>query len=194
LAARSAVTSPLGGDLQRVVVQRGERVEAGQLLAEVVDPTRLDFAATAPAEVLSRLRRGQSAVVMTGGDTVPGTLVAVAPGVDSLTGIGEALIRITNRAGRLRPGQAATAVVTAGTVRNVLTVPETAIVLVGLATTVFVVGDDSLAHARPVELGIHAGGQVEVRGNLTAGDRVVTVGAYGLADGSKVVPVSAKPE
>jgi len=187
LASRSLVVAPLSGEIQRVLVQRGERVEAGQLLAEVIDPTALHFAATAPAEILARLRKGQPARVTIGRDSLDVVVEAVAPAVDSLTGVGEALIRIPNRSHGFRPGQAASAVVTAGTAHDVLAVPEAAIVLVGSTPTVFVVTADSVAHAHPVTPGLRAAGLVEVRGDVAVGDRVVTVGAYGLADGSRVI-------
>jgi len=49
---------------------------------------------------------------------------------------------------------------------------------------VFVVGRDSVAHARAVARGAHQGGRTEVRGNLAPGDQIVTTGAFGLQDGT----------
>jgi multidrug efflux pump subunit AcrA (membrane-fusion protein) len=129
------------------------------------------------------------------GDTarVPGWLAALAPGVDTLTNAGEAVIRVANRGRRLHPGASATARIRLGVRRDVLVAPDSALVLAGDSTVVFIVGSDSVAHARSVVRGIRAEGRTEIRGNVRAGDRVVTTGAFGLEDGMRVVPAAAGP-
>lgn len=192
LMARTRVTSPLAGRVQEVMVQRGERVEAGRALAQVVAPDTLDLAAPVPAPHLAELRTGLPADVVQDGDTavLPGRLVALAPGVDTLTNAGEAVFRVPNRAGRLHPGATATARVRLGVRRDVLVVPDSALVQSGDRTVVFVVGPDSVAHARVVTRGVRAGGRTEVQGSVRQGDRVVTTGAFGLEDGMRVVPAA----
>jgi RND family efflux transporter MFP subunit len=108
--------------------------------------------------------------------------------VDSLTNAGEAVIRVPNSEGRLHPGAAATARIRLGVRRDVLVVPDSALVLAGDSSVVFVVGADSVAHQRTVERGVRAGGRTEIRGDVRSGDRVVTTGAFGLQDGMHVVP------
>jgi len=54
--------------------------------------------------------------------------------------------------------------------------------------SVFVVGADSVAHAHHVTVGVRQKGRAEVTGDIQAGDRVATTGAYGLSDGMRVVP------
>lgn len=190
LLARTRVTSPVAGRVQDVLVQRGERVEAGRPLAQVVAPDTLDLSVPVPAPDLPRLRVGLPVEVTQDGDTaaVRAWLAALAPGVDSLTNAGEAVIRVPNRDGRLHPGAAATARVRLGVRRDVLVVPDSALVLAGDSSVVFVVGPDSVAHQRAVDRGVRAGGRTEVRGELRGGDRVVTTGAFGLQDGMHVVP------
>ncbi|MEO8449847.1 MAG: efflux RND transporter periplasmic adaptor subunit [Gemmatimonadota bacterium] len=192
LAARSHVTSPITGQVQRIAVQVGERVDAGAPLVEIVDPSSLELVASVPGSVLRRLRPSQPAVVVTDSQSVTGTIRAIAPAVDSLTNTGEVRIGVPNRDRTLRPGAPATARITVGTVRDALTVPKTALVLVGGTQSVFVVSPDSVAHAKPVTVGVQSGDRVEIKGEIAKGDLVVTTGAYGLADGMKVVPAPAK--
>jgi RND family efflux transporter MFP subunit len=175
------------------MVQRGERVEAGRALVQIVAPDTLDLAAPVPAPELGRLHPGIPAEVIQDGDTavVPGRLAALAPAVDTQTNAGEAVIRVPNRAGRLHPGAAATARLRLGVRSGVLVAPDSALVLAGDSTVVFVVGLDSVAHARTVVRGIRAGGRTEVQGDVREGDRVVTTGAFGLEDGMRVVPGSS---
>jgi multidrug efflux pump subunit AcrA (membrane-fusion protein) len=73
-------------------------------------------------------------------------------------------------------------------------VPDSALVLAGDSSAVFVVGPDSIVHQRIVTAGVRQGGLVAVEGSLTPGDRVVTTGAFGLQDGMRVSPkTSAAP-
>jgi multidrug efflux pump subunit AcrA (membrane-fusion protein) len=115
-------------------------------------------------------------------------VAALAPAVDSLTNAGEAVIRVPNPRGRLHPGAAATARVRLGVRRDVLLAPDSALVLAGDSSVVFVMGPDSIAHLRAVVRGASAGGRTAVTGAIRPGDRVVTTGAFGLQDGMRVVP------
>jgi multidrug efflux pump subunit AcrA (membrane-fusion protein) len=91
----------------------------------------------------------------------------------------------------LRPGLGVTVRVRTGVHREVLLVPSSALVFVGNTPTLFVVGADSIARARSVVVIARSGELVEVTGSVAAGDRVVTVGAYGLPDSAHVVPQEA---
>jgi RND family efflux transporter MFP subunit len=197
LLARTRVASPIAGRLQEVMVQRGERVDAGRPLAQVMAADTLDLAVPVPAPDLARLRTGLPVDVLQDGDTAVahGRLAALAPGVDTLTNAGEAVIRVPNSAGRLHPGAAAVARIRLGVRRDVLVIPDAALALAGDSTVVFVVGRDSVAHARVVARGLRAGGRTEIRGDVREGDSVVTTGAFGLEDGMHVVstPHSAPP-
>jgi membrane fusion protein, multidrug efflux system len=192
LLGRTVIKSPLRGRVQEIMVQRGERVDAGATLAQVVAPDTLDLAVPVPAPDLGKLRTGLPVEVVQDGDTAVarGWLASLAPGVDTATNAGEAVIRLPNPRGRLYPGASATARIRLGVRTGVLVAPDSALVLQGDSTVVFVVGPDSVAHARPVTRGLRAGSRTEVRGDLQPGDRVVTTGAFGLEDGMHVVPAA----
>jgi HlyD family secretion protein len=49
-----------------------------------------------------------------------------------------------------------------------------------------VIGSDGRANKREVQTGIQQGGQIQIKSGLNAGERVVTTGAYGLPDKTKV--------
>jgi HlyD family secretion protein len=53
-------------------------------------------------------------------------------------------------------------------------------------TSVMVIGADQVAHQTTVTTGVHAGGEVEIMSGVHAGQQVVTTGAFGLPDGTKV--------
>jgi RND family efflux transporter MFP subunit len=184
------VASPIAGRVQDILVQPGERVDAGKALAQVIAGDTLDLIAAVPAASLWRLKRGQPALVVQEGDSTPhpGWVAGLAPGVDSATGAGEVVVRVPNPDGALRAGAGAEARIRLGVRRGVLLVPDSAIALAGDSNVVFVVAKDSIAHARAVVRGARQGGRSEVTGNLAPGDRVVTTGVFGLEDGMRVAP------
>jgi RND family efflux transporter MFP subunit len=190
LLERTRVRTPLSGRVQAVRVQRGERVDAGALLAEVIDADTLDLHVAVPAGRLARVHAGQQVSLVQEGDTSShaAMIQAVAPGVDSLTNAGEVVIRAPNTKGQLLVGAGATARVLVGAEPEALVVPDSALVLAGDSSAVFVVGPDSIVHQRIVVPGVHQGNRVAVQGGVRAGDRVVTTGAFGLQDGMKVAP------
>jgi RND family efflux transporter MFP subunit len=190
LLDRTRVRAPLSGRLQTVSVQQGERVDAGARLAEIIDVDSLDLHVAVPAARLAGLRPGLPVAVVQEGDSAAhtGRIVAVAPGVDSLTNAGEVVIRLPNRDGRLLAGAGATGRVLLGVQPDAVLVPDSALVLAGDSTAVFVVGPDSIAHQRVVTAGVRQRGRVAVTGPVSPGDRVVTSGAFGLQDGMRVSP------
>jgi HlyD family secretion protein len=73
------------------------------------------------------------------------------------------------------------------TVTDALQIPTEALVTTkegGLG--VMVVGDDSTAHLKPVQIGIRLPDKVQIIGGITASDTIITSGAYGIDDGTKV--------
>jgi membrane fusion protein, multidrug efflux system len=195
LLERTRVRAPLEGGVQTVAVQPGERVDAGQLLASVVDADTLDLIAAVPAGVMASLALGQAAVVMV--DDMPGAhparVVGITPAVDSIANAGQVILRLHNAGERLRPGSGGRGVVRTGVHRDVLVIPEAALVRDGDSLAVFVVGPDSLVSRRRVVPVARAAGRVEVVGRLGAGDLLVTVGALGLREGMRVVPSGTAP-
>ena len=200
LLARTRVTSPIAGRVQEVMVQPGERVDAGRPLAQVVAPDTLDLVVPVPAPELARLRTGLPLDVRQDGDTAParGWLAALAPGVDSAHQRGPGRdpgAQPRRPAAPGRDGHGARSGWASGTTCSWL--PDSALVLAGDSSVVFVVGPDSVAHAAHRDARRSApDGRTEVRGDLRAGDRVVTTGAFGLEDGMHVVarrPAAAGP-
>jgi len=194
LLARAAVRSPVAGEVQHIFVQPGERVDAGSPLAEVVDRSSLDLVGAVSAPDLANIRPGQSAVVLAEGFPagVAGRVHALAPALDSASHSGQVIIRVINP-GHLPAGVGATALIRIGVLRDVLVVPDSSLVVVGDSQTLFIVGADSIAHARPVQVLSRRHGRVAVQGDFKAGDRAVTSGAWGLADGMRVSPARPAP-
>lgn len=193
LYRRATVRSPLTGVVAQLMARAGARVSAGDPLLEVIDPAQVYAAVTVPAATLGGLRSGLPATLHLEGGTSdwPAEVESVGATVDSLSNTAQLLVRPRRYDPMLRPGLGVTVRVRVGVHKNVLVVPTSAVVFVGNTPTIFVVGTDSIARAKSVIPGATAGGVVEVTGAVSAGDRVVSVGAYGLPDSAHVVPRAA---
>jgi len=54
------------------------------------------------------------------------------------------------------------------------------------STSVMVAGSDGRAHSQKVAVGIRQGSEVQITQGLKADDRVITTGAYGLPDNTRI--------
>ncbi|MCW3062567.1 MAG: family efflux transporter, subunit, partial [Capsulimonas sp.] len=54
------------------------------------------------------------------------------------------------------------------------------------AQTVIMVSDDGTTHIKPVKTGLRQGDNIEILSGVAPKDHVVTLGGYGLPDGTKV--------
>ena len=88
---------------------------------------------------------------------------------------------------QLRPGTTAQIAITAQTIKDALVVPSAALLNAkGDAAQVMVVDSQNQASSRDVKTGIATGQQVQIVSGLKPGEMVVTEGAYGLPDKTKV--------
>lgn len=193
-AAKAAYERSLGtvraaqdGTVIRVAATQGASVNAADALAEIWDLDRLLVLARVPAREAAPLAVGQN-VLMDGGAAAgeEGTLVFIADRVDPADGtIG---VRIAPAHGTaLHCGQFVSVRVVCTEHAGCLSVPEESIVLSpdGAASIAVIDGDRAVVH--PVTIGLKDRGRVEVSGEgLQAGMKVVTAGAYGLPDQTRI--------
>ncbi|MGB8507577.1 MAG: efflux RND transporter periplasmic adaptor subunit, partial [Pyrinomonadaceae bacterium] len=160
---------------------------------EVADASSLDLVANLPAQYLSRVKTGNLAVVKV--EPFPereftGGVVNVAPSVDSQTNTVAVRVRLSNEHDELKPGLFADARVAVEIRPNALAVPEAALVVEGEDAFVFVVKregkDEGTVEKRKVTTGIRDEGRVEIVEGLEDNEAVVTAGAFGLSDDSKI--------
>ena len=179
------VNAPLSGTVTQVNVTPGAAVDATTVLAEVVDLTRLTLRFGIPASEAGELERGEEVQTLTD-PQVLGTLSYIRPTVDTNEGTVLARAQLPADAS-LRPGQFVQARVVTGTHTNCLVAPAESVVtdIDGHSVIAVVNGDE--ATQSTVKTGYRENGWVEVENTgLKAGDPVVTVGAYGLPDKTKI--------
>ena len=185
--ARMLVKAPFNGMVGLRNVSVGDYVKEGQDLINIEDigTLRMDF--KLPETYLGRVSKGQ-AVELTS-DALPGQsfkalLDAVDPLVDQNGRAISARARLDNASGKLRPAMFVRVRLLFGERKDVLMVPEQAIVP-GAQPAVFKVVEGKATLAK-VRIGVRRAAQVEIVEGLAAGDVVVTAGQLKLREGAPV--------
>jgi RND family efflux transporter MFP subunit len=162
----------------------GERVDTGNNVVRIVDQQHLEVIARAPLEYYSYVQSGQLLELRTGSIRAIGTVRTVVAVGSENTHQFELRLDIDNN--RFPVGQTLRVSVPTSDPRQALVVPRDALVLRPHGITVFVVDGDKTARQVKVETGIGAGEQIEVIGDLQAGDSVIIRGNERLRPGQLV--------
>ena len=120
------------------------------------------------------------------GDPVPAKIALVSPALDPGSTTVEVWLKIDNKAGAYKSGTPVRVSITGKTASKTLKIPLSAVITGVDGSKSVMVITDGAAHKKPVTLGINDGDDVQVVQGLTAADTVITTGAYGLDDGTKV--------
>jgi RND family efflux transporter MFP subunit len=111
----------------------------------------------------------------------------ISPALDPGSTTVEVWLRVENKTGALKVGTPVKVVITGRSVAQAWKIPTSALLTTQDGSrSVMVVGADGAAHRKPVMLGIQDDGDVQVTGGLAPTDEVITVGSYGLDEGTKV--------
>lgn len=186
------VVSPLSGTVTRLNVKPGAAVDVGTVVAEVTDLDRLALSTAVPAAEAGALKAGEEVQVLTQ-PPVTGTLSYVSAVVDASNGAVPAWVVLPRGCG-LRPGEFVPLQIVTATHTNCLAAPEDSVVTDDDGHSVVAVVNGDLAAQTKVETGFREDGWVEVSGGgVKEGTTVVTVGAYGLPDQTKI-QIANSPE
>lgn len=190
-----AVSAPFSGTIVRLSAKAGETVNMAQDLAELRDLKRVVVTATVPSREIARLKLGQPVEIDTGmlaGSSttatlnVTGTLSYLDPQVNIQNDTVTVRAAVPAEAD-LRPGQFVTLRIAYEAHPGCLAMPEEGVVVTPEGQTVIAVVQGDTAARRAVKPGLREGGLVEIAGEgLKEGTSVVTVGAYGLPEQTKI--------
>ncbi len=178
-----AVTAPFAGTVIEKKVTLGELGSPSEPMFTVADLSRVWIQADLPEAALAKVRVGANAKVTVPaypGESFSGRVGHIGAMLDKDTRTIAARIEVANADGRLKPEMFATATIEAGgDKREVIALPDAAIVLLEGQPTVFVY-EQGAYEARQVEPGERIGGRTLLKSGVKAGDQVVTSGAYAL--------------
>lgn len=205
----TTVTAPLDGRVGKVVRDQGTMVDTNlnSLLTTIwrVDPLYVSFRvserelltaqqARANGEVESRPNEGvRIAVDLIDGTRYPheGVINFHSVQVDPSTGTAEIRADLPNPEEMLLPGQFVRVRALGMTRRDVLSVPQRAVVMGPQATIVYVVGEGDKVEARNVEVSAWQGSDWIVESGLKPDERVIVDGVQKVRPGAQVKAVEA---
>lgn len=185
----SEIHSPIDGVVTDRPLYPGEMAAAGTPLITIMDTSQVIAKAHIPQDQAQMLKVGDPVTIAVARDDKPvdGKVTVVSPALDPNSTTVEVWVQAKNPAQKLKPGSNVQLSMLAQTIPNALVVPAEAL-LTGPdgSTTVMLVGSDGRAHQQAVKTGVKQGDDVEIVDGLKEGQKVVTAGAYGLPDNTKI--------
>ena len=204
------VEAPISGVASRAAVSEGTLVSGpGVLLTTVTqtDPTYVLFGIPDREHLAIRRdvesgrlrlpegRRFKAAVKLADGSLYgrTGTLDFTDVRVSTQTGTSEARAELPNPAGLLRAGEFVRVVLTGAMRPGAIVLPQRAVLESPKGKFVYVVGAESRAEARPVEVGEWAGDGWVIHNGVKPGERVIVDGVMKIGPGAPVKVADGAP-
>lgn len=185
----SEIRSPINGVITDRPLYPGEMATAGTPLLTVMDISSVIAKAHIPQDQAAALKVGDNGTMTVTGIEEPlkGKVTVISPALDPNSTTVEVWFEAKNLKHELKPGSSVHLSLTAQTVKDALVIPATSILTApDGSTTVMLAGSDGLAHQQGVKVGVRNGDDVQVVEGVKEGDKVVTNGAYGLPDKTKI--------
>jgi HlyD family secretion protein len=193
----SEIRTPIDGVVTDRPLYPGEMAAAGTPLLTVMDISSVIAKAHISQSDAAALKVGDKGTITVPGieEPIEGKVTVVSPALDPNSTTVEIWLEAKNPKHALKPGTSVQLSLTAQTVEDALVVPASSVITApDGTTTVMVAGADGLAHQTAVKVGIRNGDDVQILEGVTANDKVVSIGAYGLPDKTKLKVEAAAAE
>lgn len=188
-----SVRAPFAGVLGIRQVSPGSLVTANTVIATLDDIDRIFVDFQVPEGALASLTEGHGVagqVAAWPGRDFSGTITTVDTRIDPVTRAATVRADFDNADHALRPGMLMNLRV-GGASREVLAVPEIAVVQVGRDSFVYRVKDDESVEQTKVRAGTRIGNRVEILEGIQSGDRIVVDGTGKLRPGARITEAPA---
>ena len=189
------IVSPIDGVVTDRPYYPGETPATGTPIITVMDLSQIVARAHVAQLEAASLKVGDPATITVPGQAtqVKGTVTLVSPAVDPISTTVEVWVQAPNPKESLRPGSSVRVAMVAQTVPQAVVIPQAALLTSpDGVNTVIVLDSDNTPSKKKVKVGIRdsEAKTVQVTDGLQGGERVVTVGAFELANEDD--PVLAK--
>jgi RND family efflux transporter MFP subunit len=196
----TTLRAPYSGVILSRAAKSGEAAGSGRTVLRVGDFRRVSLEVGVPDTLLGEMAVGQTYPIRVSAfedDALTGTVSEVGTAASEGSRLFRVVLKIDNAEGRLKSGM--TASVRLGDARTVPTrgvlVPLSTLVATSASggnPAVFVVMDGKIARERVVKTADIIGSSIVVTDGISAGDRVVTLGAGQLFDGATVAVIGGR--
>jgi RND family efflux transporter MFP subunit len=185
----TVLRSSINGYITLRSVDPGTTVTPGQVILTVQDIKSLFITTPIREEVARRLALGQSGSIQFDafpGQTFHANITQINPAADVQSRQFQVRMTLGNPKQTVKPGMTAHVTFVTDTVPNALMVPREAVLTGAVGQYVVVVNDDNVAHHVPVTVGTQNVTDVQVFGNVRAGQRVVILSMLPVKEGAKL--------
>ena len=194
LIDQKILVAPFAGVIGIPQVEQGQFVTAGSEVATLqdLDMLRVDFSVPQQSLPLIEIGRPVELTAETGARAT-GFITAIEPRVDPATRLVSIRAEIDNEGGILSPGQFIRVRVALPAEKNVVALPQTAVVTSLYGDYVFAVvpaeeGEQLIARQVFVQTGSRQNARVAITEGVAPGDRIVVAGQNRLSNGVPVAP------
>jgi len=180
---RTPIRAPTSGTVTSVNLIPGEQVEPSKSLMTIVDTTTVWAEVAVHESDLTKMRRASTAEIVIPSNpsrVYGGRLVNVGIAVDPQNRTIPVTFALPNSDQTLKIETAIEAHIPTGTPQKTLVVPASAILSEQGISSVFVETQPGVFQRRVVTTGTRTGSSVAIVGGLSAGEKVVSVGAQSL--------------
>jgi RND family efflux transporter MFP subunit len=189
LLSYTEIRSPMDGVVTDRPLFAGETAPAGSPLVTVMDTSALIAKVHIGQMLAQQLAVGSPATLKVPGldDEVDAKVSLISPALDPGSTTVEVWVRVENKNGTLKAGTPVKATISGKEVKNALILPVEALQAAPDGSKfVLVITADGTVKKHPITVGIQTAKEAQILTGITAADNVVTTGAYGLDEGTKV--------
>jgi membrane fusion protein (multidrug efflux system) len=190
------IAAPFSGVVEDYLTEIGEQVAPGSPVARMVNTQAVKVVTGVPERYAIDIRSGSRVEVVLdqyGGERYSAELTFVGSAIDAGSRTFPVEIRLDNADRALKPAMSVRLFITRNQLKDVLVVPQHAVLLDESGYGAFIVESGTegrVARRRSVELGASYAGYVVVTDGIEAGDEVVVLGQNNLTDGNAVEVVT----
>ena len=183
------VRAPIAGIINKRYIDRGERLNVGDKVVDIVEPSTIRTIINVPEMDVPYLHKGQKVTVSV--DALPGkswegVIDFISLKADPFSKTFETRVLTDNSAGIIRSGMLARVTLMRRTVENAVTTPLYAIINQGGERIIYV-EENGIAKVRTIEIGVIEGNRAQVLKGLKPGEKLIVAGHTMVEDGMKVV-------
>jgi membrane fusion protein, multidrug efflux system len=186
---KSVVRAPIAGVVSTRAAHDGDVIAPGAPVMTIIDPSRMQFVASVPADAVGALRPGATVEFRLPAyerERFTGRITRISPAVDPLTRQVQIYVAVPNRPQRLVAGLFAEGRVTTAT-REALVAPADAVEASGESASVLRLREGRAERA-PVKIGLRdeQHGRIEILSGVSANDMLLTGAAQAVTPGARV--------
>ena len=186
----AALVADRNGVVTQIRAEPGQVVEAGEIIAQVVDTTQIEVLVAVPESRVAKIKEGDAATLKLWADrekTYNGKVREIAPAANSATRAFDVRVAFIDADATVKLGMTAGVRLESDAPASII-VPSGALTQINGKNSVWVIGKDNLANPREVATGQYTEEGVTVVSGLQAGELVAIAGVHTLIKGQKVAP------